>query len=718
MAKFNLGTLFGDRDLQNMLQRVDTLSDILGKNRIPDPDLKDRTSDSLNQFISTIKEDSKENSSNSDPNTIKQLLESITIPAQRSNRYRIYDEIYSSVQIVKSIIKVYINNTLQRDIITGRSIVYMEAPEFKTNTNQVSKYKKFNQSVINSLDIETKLTEKVLHDFFRYGDHYIEIIDLQNDITNLPSPNARGDDLTSSSANSGAPASDIKMLTEASEFINLKYNSTKNNQEMKESAIEQCVHKIVDQMVEFDHVDINNIDVHDQYSLFYESKDIEEKKKTKDIEQFQEHELNRILLRFHDPRQFVVLTTAHNNSVVGYVEVKESKKMEITPGVGMQFASMIKQISAISKSKQEDHSAVVRRIVKRIIEKMVKDLNIRKPTSQDSKISSKEINRQYEQVLHQKLGDDLFYLIKRLYLESDPKDNSQVSKVSIRFIPTDRIIPLVLNPVEYSPYGTSIIDPLIYPAKLYLLTQLTNIVTKLSRAALIRKWTIETGPREHHTNLMQTLKRELRNQRITVDDIISFKSIPKIMSDFKDMILLTKKGVKFVDVDVQSFGDPNIKIADLEDIRKELIALSGIPAPYLGYNDVVDLREQLVNVNITFATNIISVQTVINMALSNLCNKIAKILGYSENPSKYVSPSLKPPVILLLQMLESTMSSVGNIQMSFQGSGIEFDPFYLLKKFVTSIDWEEFSQEAREYTLFKIASGGNQTLTPQLPGGA
>lgn len=66
---------------------------------------------------------------------------------------------------------------------------------------------------------------------------------------------------------------------------------------------------------------------------------------------------------------------------------------------------------------------------------------------------------------------------------------------------------------------------------------------------------METGPREHHTNLMQKLKRELRNQRITVDDIVSFKSMPKILSDFKDMILITKKGQRFVDVDVQALGD-------------------------------------------------------------------------------------------------------------------------------------------------------------------
>lgn len=114
------------------------------------------------------------------------------------------------------------------------------------------------------------------------------------------------------------------------------------------------------------------------------------------------------------------------------------------------------------------------------------------------------------------------------------------------------------------------------------------------------------------------------------------------------------------------------------------------------------------HVNVTFATEIISIQSIVNSALSALCDKILNILGYSEKTSKYISPSLKPPIILLLQMLESTMSSVGNIQMSFQSANIDYNPYYLLKKFVTSIDWEEFSNEARDYQLFKKAQASGE----------
>lgn len=50
------------------------------------------------------------------------------------------------------------------------------------------------------------------------------------------------------------------------------------------------------------------------------------------------------------------------------------------------------------------------------------------------------------------------------------------------------------------------------------------------------------------------------------------------------------------------------------------------------------------------------------------------------------------------------MSSIGNIQMSLQSVQIEFNPYYLLKKFIPNIDWEEFSNQAKEYALYKAAT--------------
>ena len=69
------------------------------------------------------------------------------------------------------------------------------------------------------------------------------------------------------------------------------------------------------------------------------------------------------------------------------------------------------------------------------------------------------------------------------------------------------------------------------------------------------KWTLDIGQTQIQAGMIQKLKRELYNTRITLDDLSSFKSIPKILSDFKDMFILSKGGQKAIDVEIASHGD-------------------------------------------------------------------------------------------------------------------------------------------------------------------
>ena len=47
--------------------------------------------------------------------------------------------------------------------------------------------------------------------------------------------------------------------------------------------------------------------------------------------------------------------------------------------------------------------------------------------------------------------------------------------------------------------------------------------------------------------------------------------------------------------------------------------------------------------------------------------------------------------------------------MSLQSVNVDFNPYYLLKKFIPNIDWDEFSAEAKEFALYKKAQ------TPPIP---
>lgn len=179
---------------------------------------------------------------------------------------------------------------------------------------------------------------------------------------------------------------------------------------------------------------------------------------------------------------------------------------------------------------------------------------------------------------------------------------------------------------------------------------------------------------------------------------------------------MTRNGNSAIDVELQNMGDPSLKVADLEDARKELIALSGVPAPYLGYNEVIELRDQLSHINITFATTVIEYQYVFNKGINQLIDKICMECGLEYKNSDYKELALIPPIILILQLLESTVSSVNNVINSLNGMQIASDPYYLLKQYIPHMDWDAFKQASDLYSMEKETKDGMKNTVANDPG--
>lgn len=100
-------------------------------------------------------------------------------------------------------------------------------------------------------------------------------------------------------------------------------------------------------------------------------------------------------------------------------------------------------------------------------------------------------------------------------------------------------------------------------------------------------------------------------------------------------------------------------------------------------------------------------------------NRLIDIIAAIENvgyvPSKYYNLTLIPPIVLILQLIEMTMSSVGNIMGIFQTGNIKFDPYYFLEKYIPYIPWDEFRLKSEEYERkvnVKASVEGIETTTP------
>lgn len=145
----------------------------------------------------------------------------------------------------------------------------------------------------------------------------------------------------------------------------------------------------------------------------------------------------------------------------------------------------------------------------------------------------------------------------------------------------------------------------------------------------------------------------------------------------------------------------------MEDLRRELISLSGVPSSYLGYQDVVELKDQLVNVNIVFANDISAIQKNFNDNLTSLvarASEIVKFKKYSEVKSN-VHIGLIPPTVLVLQNIEASINSISTIQRIFaEIPEIDVDPMFLLRRYCPMINWDEFEKEAGDFKQRKKVS--------------
>ena len=137
----------------------------------------------------------------------------------------------------------------------------------------------------------------------------------------------------------------------------------------------------------------------------------------------------------------------------------------------------------------------------------------------------------------------------------------------------------------------------------------------------------------------------------------------------------------------------------------------------LGYADSIELREQLMHTNVAFATEIVDMQEIDTTAINKVMDSIANIQGKSYKPSKYISTTLIPPVILILQLIEMTLSSVGNISGVFQNMGMTIDPYFFLSQYVPHIDWDKFKEASDAKTVIDKAKANINMATGDQSGG-
>jgi len=597
---------------------------------------------------------------NSTNNDILSNFSDVSVPTERKKRYEFYDEIPNVNYIAYRMLKVYLDNILIKNIQSKQFLNINPNPNninfLETVQKDVGKhYENFLKTCSIYFNIQKKLKDKIIPDMLKYGNSFVEILNLKN-VTSI--------------------ASRQNLITE-SYIVGHDVKTVDFGYCLFESGFEDK------QILTESTIDVQNATATDKFKDFLKSHNIIEESyfnelsdsefKFDSINELEFDSINEIYLKNINPNQVIIIE--EDGILYGYLvvdELKDSSETEI---------DIFKRFTQQENSKNgQDNNSIQKEVIDKMTKGIIKKINETLQSSHARNIEDLELNDSIESSI-------------KIILYHKIKDQA---KLNFRFIPPNKFVNFSTNIDKFGPYGTSIFDPIIQPVKMYTLALMSSIVSRLSRASVVRKWTIEAGNKKNHAEIIEKVKKDINNKSISFDSLSNVKNISKVVTDFRDIATIQVNGQRFIDMEVMPMGDRSLPLNDMADLRNELIAATGIPSVYLNIGDQVDLRETLVNLNTSFATTISSYQNNIDESLSHMMNSIFTTIlennNYKNNTfviSNYYSFNLNPPLVLTVQANEALISSVTNIIGMLKSAEITIDPEALLKLYIPQMNWDD-----------------------------
>ena len=181
-----------DKEIESIIQSVpvkdintDTTdtnsSEILHQLLSVDDDFSNEEKLKKNPFYKDFKEN------NGIVSEVSTLLDKLSIQADRANRYKIYEEIYSSVPIIKRMMKTWLSNLVQKNPVTGKSLITRDRETDSNIENLDDDYrnkkeavKVLTNNIVDYFEIVNKLKYRILPTQQLYGDCFVEVINLND----------------------------------------------------------------------------------------------------------------------------------------------------------------------------------------------------------------------------------------------------------------------------------------------------------------------------------------------------------------------------------------------------------------------------------------------------------------------------------------------------------------------------------------------------------
>lgn len=405
---------------------------------------------------------------------------------------------------------------------------------------------------------------------------------------------------------------------------------------------------------------------------------------------FKELKMNGAILKHLEPERTIKLTIDDVCLGYLYIEKYDVNAESGSEGFGMSSGSMLDTSCSCGVSSTDYFNSRhdTEKSNTTMKNKLLTDIFVKGISKKiDNKIIEK--NQQFKEVIYQ--------LIKKDYLLD--------KKVKIVYYQPEQVKHYKVDSDDV--YGTSKLARVIFFAKIFLATMLTETMQKISRGRDKRVVYVETGLDEDIEGSIQSVVRDIKTKDIQADDLKTITSVFKHVGAFEDYFIPKIDGEVPIDFETISGMDVNVDDDFLQYLLKSIISGIGVPATYTDASNDIDFSRSLVMQNSTFVREIVSKQGDGQEFLTEVVRTLYEFEFGSEDIPSFDITKLKvtfpTPEFLNVSNINEQIGNHSNtieFIMSTYFDQNSSDPSEekkkhvfkreVTKKLVTSIDWDEF----------------------------
>lgn len=254
---------------------------------------------------------------------------------------------------------------------------------------------------------------------------------------------------------------------------------------------------------------------------------------------------------------------------------------------------------------------------------------------------------------------------KKLIAEAINFYNISEREIRFQFIPAEYITVFKINE-DINGNGTSILEPSLFYAKLYLMLLMFKIMSIVTQSNDVRvNYIRQSGIDKDVINKVNEMARVRQSRAINLFDLFSYTNmINKIGNGSEMYVPVGRSGERAIETEILQGQEVQLNTELMEWLRTAYILGTGVPSAIMNYLNEADFAKSIETANTRFLGRVVSVQTDLNGSITEWYKDLLRqTTTLDETVIESFSYKLQPPSIgnsNLKQELISNFESIAN----------------------------------------------------------